>query len=337
MSALVNTMCQKKNSFKMIAQTNYKQRRLVKMYEKINTIHLLVFIIDACNYNCLYCYNQKPRSFKQLDLNRLIQFIAQIRSQSSKEIYIQIIGGEPTLHPDLYDFCKSLLKDNKLHILIYTNFSRSISYYAKLLMLDNVHLTLTYHSMNSTEFMHKLNQISQNADIDKYDIRIMVDPQNFEDFEKTISRALEICPNNTIPVPLDTNVDGSIQFLNNTFYTSYQLDRYHHWLSKCNDKTYFTIEYDDGTIGKISVNDATNAYEFNHFKYWKCNAGMEYMYIDQYGNVFTCITTVEQQRKLLHNIYLDQRFVLPTSPIICMRNECHCVWEVYKERVLKTI
>ena len=83
---------------------------------------ILAFICDKCNYNCIYCYNKKPRSFINLDLLKFYNFLCKLKEHLNKTINLELIGGEPTLHSDLYDFCKKC-KDNGIIVTIYTNFS----------------------------------------------------------------------------------------------------------------------------------------------------------------------------------------------------------------------
>ena len=73
--------------------------------DRSNMIFILAYIIDVCNYNCAYCYNEKPRTNKVLDLNRLYAFLEYLQKRTKKNIDIELIGGEPTLHPNLIDFC----------------------------------------------------------------------------------------------------------------------------------------------------------------------------------------------------------------------------------------
>jgi molybdenum cofactor biosynthesis enzyme MoaA len=96
-------------------------------------IHILIYICDRCNYTCEYCYNARPRTLILMDLNILLSFLINIKINTRKKIYIEIIGGEPTLHPDLLDFCKKCNTYTNITISVYTNFSQSIDYYIQLL------------------------------------------------------------------------------------------------------------------------------------------------------------------------------------------------------------
>jgi len=121
------------------------------LYSYKNSFKLLVYIIDSCNYNCEYCYNDFPRTNIKLDLNKLYFFIKNILIDIHKKDYIwlELIGGEPTLHPDLLDFCQKISKLNNIYMTIYTNFSKDIDFYKTLLSIDSrISLILSWHSLN---------------------------------------------------------------------------------------------------------------------------------------------------------------------------------------------
>ena len=69
---------------------------------------MIINIIDLCNKKCSYCYNKIYRFDSILNLDFLEKFI----DNSLLKIVFDIIGGEPTLHPDLYDFCKKMNDNN---------------------------------------------------------------------------------------------------------------------------------------------------------------------------------------------------------------------------------
>ena len=70
-----------------------------------------------------------------------------------KCIKIELIGGEPTLHPGLLDFCKDTCKYPNISILIYSNGFQNVEYIAKLLNYGvKVVLTLHYSICNDSLF-----------------------------------------------------------------------------------------------------------------------------------------------------------------------------------------
>ena len=123
----------------------------------------MVYIIDSCNYNCSYCFNE-PCTNKILDLDKLYFFITNVLIvQLNKEyIYLEIIGGETTLHPELLQFCKKIANVENIYTTIFTNFSKPVEYYKQLIQIDNrIQFILSWHSQN-TKYLDKLSNFSHN-------------------------------------------------------------------------------------------------------------------------------------------------------------------------------
>jgi pyruvate formate-lyase activating enzyme-like uncharacterized protein len=40
-----------------------------------NTLNILMFIMDKCNYTCAYCYNRKPRHLIGADLKKFLLYV----------------------------------------------------------------------------------------------------------------------------------------------------------------------------------------------------------------------------------------------------------------------
>lgn len=309
---------------------------LLKMYEKLNVINILVMFIDKCNFSCVYCYNDKPRSNMQINTAQLIDFIKTVQKQTTKHIIVQLIGGEPTLHPNILEFCK-YCKFANVDVQIFTNFSLSNQLYLDLLDL-NVELIASWHYQYDIDaFLKNVNYIFNSISNPKCDIITMLDPIYFNIGHKLTLDLLKHNIRNVLPMMLDYDLKTNkvFYYTNNCTYSQEQLVAYNQLLSKCNVKKYFTAIYSD-KIEKLSIVDVTKNNIYQKFKFWKCNAGMEYLYIDQYGDIYTCITTKKDKiRNKLLNIYNCNQFILPKKPIICKRNMCYCMWEVYKEKILK--
>ena len=81
-----------------------------EQFKNTNEIRIVVEVSNACNFKCNYCQvstKQEKNIFVDLDvfahnLKRNISILA-------KDTTIDITGNsEPTLHPYLFNFCKSL-------------------------------------------------------------------------------------------------------------------------------------------------------------------------------------------------------------------------------------
>jgi hypothetical protein len=69
-----------------------------------------------------------------LNLHKIEDVLKQIHTYTNKNIFLELIGGESTLHPDLISFCKRIIDKQYIDtIYIYSNFSASINIYLELI------------------------------------------------------------------------------------------------------------------------------------------------------------------------------------------------------------
>lgn len=81
-----------------------------------------------CNYACSYCYEDFNDSFKNIDVNfdDLKSFLDQLLNLYDSIEY-NIIGGEPTRHPEFYKLIEFLSGFNNVNILITSNGSKKLN------------------------------------------------------------------------------------------------------------------------------------------------------------------------------------------------------------------
>ena len=115
------------------------------------------------------------------------------------------------------------------------------------------------------------------------------------------------------------------------FYTDEQIAEYNQLL-KDNDIEHvlYEVTYNDNTVELISVNKANDNDIYNEFKYWLCNVGKDFFYIDYNGNVFPCQAFLDKLPIMNINAKYD---IIPIKPHLCIADRCHCLWEVYKEKI----
>lgn len=282
-----------------------------------NSICILVYIADICNYNCNYCYNKKPRSNILLDLYKLSIFIDKLQLQTNKNIIIDLIGGEPTLHPDLLSFINKKY-NKKISYLIYSNFSKDIEYYKKILKNNNVKLFLTWHH-NNYDFIKKLYAIS----IFKNQISVSV---MYEfGYTNIALNIFEKCKKITSKCSLSL-IDGNLNIYN-----------------KNEQKKYLSIKHIDdddyqfklnGNVIQISEEQLINA-KLTSFYHWICEAGNTYIYIHYDGNVYPCQNYISKDKyQIMFNIaHIKNLKYLPLHKTICKFKICECGFSAYKYNI----
>lgn len=274
--------------------------------------YILAFVCDKCNYDCWYCYNKKPRSEKTINLDALYKFTDCINKIQNKDILLELIGGEPTLHPELYNFCKKAI-NNGISINIYTNFSQSVEFYEKLLYLG-VNLYLSWHSLNNN-FVDKFFQLNEHFKQQIFS-SIMYEP-NYSSLALQIFNSI---PNNKCLTLIDAN---------KTIYNEQQLFAY---LNAKYDKKESYLVRDDSQSYLISEEFLVNN-KLNKFKNWKCNALKEGIYIHFNGNVYPCQNYMTNCSKCLTNIYCqDALYFMSFHSVICPFDYCECGFSFTKSK-----
>lgn len=77
-------------------------------------------ITDKCDLSCHNCYMGPENSWFLPKERAEWMFDRMVRMEGNPEI-VQLTGGEPTLHPDLFDIAKAAVKRNIKYVLINTN------------------------------------------------------------------------------------------------------------------------------------------------------------------------------------------------------------------------
>ena len=169
-------------------------QKITQIINNTDCFLLYVYLIDVCNYSCSYCYNLFPRTNAKIDIDILLTYISKLHSQYNKDICLNFIGGEPTMHPQLVDLCQQLHQLEYVHATCFSNFSMPVDLYLKLLYND-VHLNLSWHSQNK-EFFNKLNDTRLKELSNKITLLLMYEENASIDIFKVYSNIkmhIEMC------------------------------------------------------------------------------------------------------------------------------------------------
>ena len=305
--------------------------------KNLNRLHadyfqLIVYICDKCNYNCKCCYNEKPRSCVELDLNVLFEYISFLHSNLYQHIEINFLGGEPTLHSQLIDFCKKISKFNDIDLIIYSNGSQSIRYYEYLLNLKNIRFDLSYHTINekrNVDYIRKIIQLSgKNYSHGKLNITLMLENgYAFEDLKKINSLLMKLKINKKHNIDYRLIRDFS-NIDNMSYYSNSELDYFSaHYINFNKIKT-FNVQFDNGIDKQFSIEEF-DINTFCKFNNWNCNAGKETLYCHCDGNVYNCQSQYIENNDSIFNLY--QKFELPKkTSLICKCKNCRIDCEITK-------
>jgi len=277
--------------------------------------------VDSCNYACSYCAAadwMKPKFTKSSSPAKHKIVLARL-SQVRTPFALELQGGEPTLHPHLFDvvseaiqmeFCKT--------VDITTNLSRPLSFYKRfdVPLYKGLELTASYHPEYATDaYVEKCVAISQ-FQFPKFSINF-----NVPDKKEHWDRALEV-----IEIFREHNIKHTLNLIFATDfytpeYTKEGLALFEPYIQETAlDEVPF--HFSDGSTELLTEPEILRQ-KLDRFKGWKCAALM--FTIQPNGTIYNTCTGEEMPMGLTN----ERLFRTVTCPM----HHCPCdtMYYFYKE------
>lgn len=265
----------------------------------------------VCNYSCSYCWphlhDGKYRWPSKIQTQNLISYLHTF--SAGEPIVLDIMGGEPTLWPELRDFCKTV--SDFCHITFSTNGSRSLRYWEKFnVPLD--HLLFSFHpeTASAEHFLNILEKIQNKFYIT---VLILYHPDYIEECEYLFNmidyKKLKI----EVKYKLIDSTEKKVLTDKMKINITKKINR-----NECIKTSLHTTDW--LVDGVPSDADDMIKNRTNMFKGYKCFVGEHYRYITANGNIHGASCSIAP---LLGNIYSTDEKTMP-QPIICTLNNCHC-------------
>lgn len=172
---------------------------------------LITFAWDVttqCQYRCSYCYAHDILTSKfDVKLHNIYALVLKrLKLIKSHDFCIELLGGEPTLHPHFYkivDGCFSL--DHCKNVMIVTNLARPITYYKDFNneKFKGLQFDVSFHPehvKNINEWCKKLKQLNEYEYLDVMANINLVDDEKFID---SYIKIIEYCIENKIEISLN--------------------------------------------------------------------------------------------------------------------------------------
>lgn len=124
---------------------------------------------NYCNLKCSYCFAQETMhsiNAKNISMENFIKYLDWLKKQEDLSLSrrVRLIGGEPTLHPLIFDFIDKVIEyDCFDNILIFTNLTFNHDFAVKLVEKSekiSIHLLPNINNLNLLIPSHKENIIN---------------------------------------------------------------------------------------------------------------------------------------------------------------------------------
>jgi MoaA/NifB/PqqE/SkfB family radical SAM enzyme len=307
---------------------------------------------SMCNFACAYCpemLHDNKVKFPNYDL--VLTFIKNL-AKNNKKVYVDLLGGETTMWPQLLDFLKETKKISNIITTIETNGSRSTRWWEEFAAEElelNVLLDFTYHGAlcdpdlyyANLSTVHKTHQVTSS---------FMLDPLHFDKINNLYKKIKD-----------NLAVDCFYKLARHkTNSSGTYFDYTPEMLSKLNlSREEMLFDRDKFLTKKSAIvhtptelfvdGEKTNWQTFviekkNSFKNWKCSAGIKRLFIGLDGDIWPCSVIGGGRYPKLNykmgNIY-DGTLKGNSEYMSCPESYCGCkmdgVLHKYKDEALTTI
>lgn len=304
----------------------------VKIFNNVNRFTIDWTLNALCTYKCSYChptlYAGNNYLYNKRDDPYIVkEFLKKLKSDlSNRSVHIFINGGEPTISPSIetiLDFCN----DNNWAAYINTNGSRSMEWW-KEYAHKAFKITISYHPESlDEEIFDKVAFINTQTNVGVF--TLMYPPlwqKAYDAYYKFAAMKITLATSRVFKRDL-------LKFDESYEYTQEQLD----WMN--NNPVKFSPmvkRYPNGNHWGETLIEYRDEYSIDHvFEYdevefvnsrknkfvgWKCNMGVDHLFIDQEGSIWT--STCKQREMLVSDIKSYNGF--KQSPYICKTEWCMC-------------
>ncbi len=291
--------------------------------ENLDCCIVTLFIHNVCNYKCSYCssYHNDGSVRWPTDWTPYIEFLNELQ-QRNKYLYVEVLGGEPTVWPKFQEFVETISNDN-VFIEYGTNASRTLRYWKKFKTQRTFVFLSWHHEFADDDHFYEVAKIMQHKA--SVSVPLMIIPENFERAKKLFYRLsdldIEITPKFT-----RTSIGGTDYFEYTTEQREWITNNSHNKMKPfgINWTIPRNLHYDDKPVKFMDVLDK----DLHYFEGWTCTAGLKRFMVDQKGDLYRCTKNVGGS---LGNIY-EGNYVLPDNPIVCDYRACPCKLDAIVEK-----
>lgn len=303
-----------------------------------NLLRIELFLSNVCNYKCWYCFpGSNEGTHRWPALEPLISNLSYVldyykKNKNKTKFLLHVIGGEPTIWPDLENFIKHFKTNYDTIISISTNASRTIRWWNENGDLFDHVMISCHHQYIDTKHIISVADLLYKKKVNLTAL-VLMDPSKWDtcvnivdDLKKSKYRwpitALEVF-HSSINYTADQKkyISNSLKRMPNLLWW---------WKSKRMPYKDATVTYDNRKKIKVP-NNWLSINALNSFKNWKCNLGIDTFFIDKNGNMQGACGENLYDLDFKYNIF-EKDFISNFHPDIksttCKQEKCYCQPEI---------
>jgi organic radical activating enzyme len=304
------------------------------------TLRIEFMIGNTCNHKCWYCFTgSNEGDYRWSDdfdttVNNLFHLLDHYKKYNKERFEIHIVGGEPTLWPELGKFAKIIKENYNSWISISSNGSRTLRWWEQYSQYFDDIMISVHHQYADVDHIIQVCDIAYKKG-PVVNAMVLMDPFAWDKCIDIISK-LKTSKKRWFILAMEVMHDTINYTDEQKRFISKPNKRFPNpfWLLKKlkNLKRDPKVVFDNGkkkTVNRnwLGLNNHTN------FKGWLCNIGVDNLYIDKDGRITGACRTVLFEN---YNLY-DPNFVTKFNPVIkpkiCDRSFCGCQPEQLLDKI----
>lgn len=307
----------------------------IETMEPKNKIRIEFMAGNFCNYKCWYCSPHANagdyrwhHDYDELIKNffHLLDFYVR---NGKDNIEVNILGGEPSLWPDVSRFAKDLKEYYNANIVMTTNGSRTLRWWNQNSeFFDKILFSYHHKQADLDHFINVLDLVySKKVSINAL---VLMDPTIWGDCVQAIEKMKKQSKYSWFITAVEVHPtvysDEQKVFLNNKIKRKPPFLRMFKEEYKNVLKGHTKVVFENNKKKRISRN-WLSLNDLNHFKGWMCNIGVENVNIQKDGKITgTCNNYVYGEEEF-YNLY-DKNFTEKFNPSLvptkCAMKSCFC-------------
>lgn len=310
--------------------------RLPLRLEHCDPAHAQITVVDwtlgnACNYACSYCpKNLHDGSIPWPDPQAILSFCDRLiehYARLGQSLLFQFSGGEPTVYPHFLPLIRHLHAQT-CKVGVISNASRTPRWWQQ--ARDHLDQAVLTHHIEFVDLNHFIEIAQLLASKIRTHINVTMHPQRFDECLKNATQIAERCQEITLtlkPLLIDFGAtpyaytDAQQQVISQTRF------KIRRTRPIGESRGAMRLIYADARTEIRRPSELIIASQ-NHFKGWTCHAGLELLSIDPAGQIYRGLC---RQGGIIGRID-DAQLNLPTAPVTCTREICHCATDLMTTR-----
>lgn len=301
---------------------------------------------NTCNYKCWYCFPDSntgtvpwPEKSSVIQRNLAFLIMTYLASNKIDNVRLTILGGEPTLWPELGTVVQYLKDVVPVHITVLTNGSRTLRWWEKYAVyFDHVSISV-HHESADIDHLKALTKVLDKKGV-FYHTQVLMDHTAWDKCVDIVNQLTQTT-NKFLVTAKAISINGVSHYTNEQ--QEYLARGYHRLPSIRKLYRYFkelkriptiTAVYNNKKI-KTKNEDYFVIHNENKYKGWSCNLGVNRVFINRKGQITGTCEQLLYGLDYYYNIndrYFVDNFYPNIEPVVCSKLSCMCAGETIVEK-----